>query len=150
MNKTKKQKKHKTKKHKTKKHKTKKHKKQIALNFNEVPINTPTSLYVTDYFGYRKSVPVNLYKTIQSIDNLNLATDYKKNSKIYKFASDEYRNRLLLLLQKSSASRKRFNKKTRKKYNKRNISKIIDKMPINKVQKIYDLLLEKEKQKLRK
>ena len=71
-----------------------------ALNFEEIPVNTPTKLWTTDYFGYRKSIPVNQYKIIQSIDNMNLASDYKKNKTLYKFASHEYRKRLKLEIQK--------------------------------------------------
>ena len=36
-----------------------------AFNFEEIPVNTPTKLWTTDYFGYRKSIPVNQYKIIQ-------------------------------------------------------------------------------------
>ena len=100
-----------------------------------------------DYFGYRKVIPINKYKTIQSIDNLNRATDYKKNKKIYKFASDEYRRRLELILEKNAPSRKLFKKKTKKKYNKKNIKKILEKMPIKKIQDVYLFLLEEEKPK---
>ena len=35
-------------------------------------------------------------KIIERIDNLNLATDYKNNNKLFKLASDEYRRRLSL------------------------------------------------------
>ena len=77
-----------------------------ALNFEEIPVNTPTKLWTTDYFGYRKSIPVNQYKIIQSIDNMNLASDYKKNKTLYKIASDEYRKRLRLEIQKDKKSKK--------------------------------------------
>ena len=75
----------------------------------------------------------------------------KKNHKIYKYAAAEYRRRLLLQLKNSLSSRKIFEKKTKKKYNRKRIDKIINRMPIDKLQKLYFLLLEKEKPiKLRK
>ena len=39
-------------------------------------------------------------KIIERIDNLNLATDYKNNNKLFKLASDEYRRRLRVTLKK--------------------------------------------------
>lgn len=116
-----------------------------ALNFEEIPINTPTKLWTTDYFGYRKSIPVNKYKIIQSIDNLNLASDYKKNKTLYKFASDEYRKRLRLEIKNNKKSKKFIEKKIRKKITSRNIDKIIEKIPIQKVEKLYFSLLERSR-----
>ena len=130
---------------KKQKTKTKKNRKKLVIGFLNVTTNTPTDKWNVDYFGYRKLIPVNQYKTIQSIDNLNLATDYKKNPKIYKFASEEYRKRLLLLLKNHTPSRKLFEKKTKKKYNSKRIGNIIKKMHMDKVQNLYFFLLEKEK-----
>ena len=84
-------------------------------------------------------------KIIERIDNLNLATDYKNNNKLFKLASDEYRRRLRVTLKKNKHIRRIFNNKTKKKYNKKNIHKILEKIPIPKVQKLYFLMLDKEK-----
>tara|TARA_B110001454_G_scaffold218907_1_gene248513 strand:+ start:5479 stop:5925 length:447 start_codon:yes stop_codon:yes gene_type:complete len=121
------------------------------IGFFDAYASRDDSSWNADYFGYRKLIPINQFKTIQSIDYLNLATDYKKNPKVYKYATAEYRRRLILQLKDSPSSRKIFEKKTKKKYNSKRIHKIVDKMPIDKLQKLYFLLLEKEKPiKLRK
>ena len=134
----------KKKRHQTKRKRTSR-KKKLIIGFLGAKTNTPSDLWNVDYFGYRKSIPVNQYKTIQVIDNLNLATDYKKNKKIYKFALDEYRRRLLVQIKTNLSSRKLFEKKIKKKYNSKRIVKIIEKIPIKKVQELYYWLLEKEK-----
>ena len=134
----------KKKRHQTKRKRTSR-KKKLIIGFLGAKTDTPSDLWNVDYFGYRKSIPVNQYKTIQVIDNLNLATDYKKNKKIYKFALDEYRRRLLVQIKTNLSSRKLFEKKIKKKYNSKTIVKIIEKIPIKKVQELYYWLLEKEK-----
>ena len=130
-----------------KKNKKTQTKKKYLLGLQAHSQNTPNKKWIIDWFGFRKSVPVNKFKTIQSIDKLNLATDYKKNKNIYNFALDEYKNRLLLLLKTYTPSRKLFKRKTKKTYNSRTISKIIDKMDVKKMQNLYFYLLEKEKPK---
>ena len=117
-----------------------------ALNFEEIPVNTPTKLWTTDYFGYRKSIPVNQYKIIQSIDNMNLASDYKKNKTLYKFAGDEYRKRLRLEIQNNKKSKKFIERKIKKKITPRNIEKRIEKIPLHKVEKLYFSLLERSRE----
>lgn len=114
-----------------------------ALNFNEIPINTPTKLWTTNYFGYRKSIPVNKYKIIQSLDNNNKPTDYKKNKKLFDFAVDEYKNKLILESNHSEKSRKFIGKKLRRKLTRNNTEKIIKRLPVKKVEKIYESLMEK-------
>ena len=91
----------KTRKKKKKNNKTikKSYKTNRILNRYKVPTNTYTKFWISDFFGQRKSVPVNYYKMVMSIDNLNLATDYKNNSQLYQFAVKEYHRRLILLLQ---------------------------------------------------
>tara|TARA_Y100000590_G_C15704165_1_gene1007936 strand:+ start:1627 stop:2064 length:438 start_codon:yes stop_codon:yes gene_type:complete len=106
-------------------------------------------LWNVDFFGYRKSASIDKYKIIKSLDNQNLATDYKTNPKIYKQAKEELSRRLILQL-KNKSSRKLFKKYT-KKYGQKSFRKIIEKLPINKLQKIHFLLLKKENPiKLRK
>jgi len=145
----------KTRKRNKKSHNKTKKKKQkqphYIIGFFDAYASREDSSWNADYFGYRKLIPINQFKTIQSIDHLNLATDYKRNPKVYKYATAEYRRRLLLQLKNSLSSRKLFEKKTKKKYNRKRIDKIINRMPIDKLQKLYFLLLEKEKPiKLRK
>ena len=101
--------------------------------------------WIVDWFGFRKSTDVNKFKIIQSIDKLNLATDYKKNKKIYKIALEEYKKRIILLLKHNTYSRKLFEKKVKKKYNTRTIDKIINRMDPKKMQNLYYYLLQKEK-----
>ena len=84
-------------------------------------------------------------KIIDRIDNLNLATDYKKNKKLYKLAADEYKRRLRVTLKKHKTSRRIFKNKTQKKYSKKNIRKILERMSTKKIQKLYFLMLDKEK-----
>ena len=133
------------KKRKTKTNTTRKNMVEPLVGFLGAPSWKPTKQWNMDYFGYRKVIPINKFKIIQAIDNKNLATDYKKNKRLYNLASDEYRRRLELLLEKNKNSRKLFHKKTKKKYNKNKIKKNLKKMHIKKVQDLYFLLLKNEK-----
>ena len=76
-----------------------------------------------------------------------MATDYKSHPEKFKYASGEYKRRLLLQLKKDKSSRRLFQKKTKKKYSSKTIEKQIDKMPIKKIQQIYYTLLHKKKGK---
>ena len=135
------------------KNKTKKvrHKKEKTLiGFDNIP-KTLKTIWANDQFGKRKVIDIEKYLIRSHIDNKGLATDYKNDKERFKFASSEYKRRLLLQLKLSPSSRKLFERKTKKKYNSKTIQSKIEKMPITKVQKLYFFLLNKQKtKKLRK
>jgi len=116
------------------------------IGFDNIPI-TEKTIYAIDQFGKRKVIDLDKFLIRAHIDNQVLATDYKSKSKNFKYASGEYKRRLLLQLKKDKSSRRLFQKKTKKKYSSKTIEKQIDKMPIKKIQKIYYTLLHKKKGK---
>jgi len=110
--------------------------------FDNIPI-TEKSLWRNDQFGKRKVIDVEKYIIINHIDNGGLATDYNKQR--LKIAIKEFKRRILLQLKDSLSSRRLFKQKTKKKYNSKTITKIIDKMTIVKLQKLYFFILKKKK-----
>ena len=117
---------------------------KTEAGFDNIPI-TEKSLWRNDQFGKRKVIDVEKFIIRSHIDNGGLATDY--NKKRLKIATKEFKRRILLQLKDSASSRRLFNKKTKKKYNSKTITKIIDKMPIVKIQKLYLFLLKTKKTK---
>jgi len=114
----------------------------IEAGFDNIPI-TEKSLWRNDQFGKRKVIDVENFIIRNHIDNGGLATDY--NKKRLKTATKEFKRRILLQLKDSSSSRRLFKQKTKKKYNSKTITKIIDKMTIVKLQKLYFFILKKKK-----
>lgn len=143
-----------TKKKKTKrKRKTRKIQKNIKAiigdqkteaGFDNIPI-TEKTLWRNDQFGKRKVIDMENFIIRNHIDNGGLATDY--NKKRLKTATKEFKRRILLQLKSSPSSRRLFKQKTKKKYNSKTIHKIIDKMSISKIQKLYFFLLKNKKTK---
>ena len=121
--------------------------KNTLIGFDNIPI-TEQTVYATDQFGKRQVIDFDKFLIRAHIDNQVLATDYKSYPEKFKYASGEYRRRLLLQLKEDNSSRRLFQKKTKKKYSSKTIKKQIDKMPIKKIQKIYYTLLHKKKGKL--
>ena len=110
--------------------------------FDNIPI-TKKSLWRNDQFGKRKVIDIENFIIRTHIDDGGLATDY--NKKRLKLATKEFKRRILLQLKDSSLSRRLFKQKTKKKYNSKTITKIIDKMTIVKLQKLYFFILKKKK-----
>ena len=115
---------------------------KTEAGFDNIPI-TEKSLWRNDQFGKRKVVDIENFIIRNHIDNGGLATDY--NKKRLKTATKEFKRRILLQLKDSSLSRRLFKQKTKKKYNSKTITKIIDKMTIVKLQKLYFFILKKKK-----
>ena len=105
------------------------------------------TIWAIDQFGKRKVVDIEKYIIREHIDAMGLATDYNPKTERYKEASTEIKRRLILQLKESPSSRRLYKKKTRKKYSKKNIDKEIDKMKIEKAQKLYFELLKKQNPK---
>ena len=121
-------------------------KKNTLIGFDNIPI-TDKTVYATDQFGKRQVIDLDKFLIRANIDNQVLATDYKSHPEKFKYASGEYKRRLLLQLKEDKSSRRLFQKKTKKKYSSKTIEKQIDKMPIKKIQQIYYTLLHKKKGK---
>ena len=120
----------------------------IKAGFDNIP-ETEKSLWRNDQFGKRKVVDIERFLIIDHIDNGGLASDY--NKKRLKIATEEFKRRILLQLKASPSSRRLFKQKTKKKYNSNTITKIIGKMSIAKIQKLYLFILKNKKtKKLRK
>lgn len=117
---------------------------KTEAGFDNIPI-TEKSLWRNDQFGKRKVIDIENFIIRKHIDSGGLATDY--NKKRLKIATKEFKRRILLQLKHSASSRRLFKKKTKKKYNSNTISKIIDKMSIVKIQKLYLFLLKTKKTK---
>lgn len=130
-----------------KKNKTKKiKKKEQILGFGDIPENEK-SIWRVDYFGKRKVVDADTYLIRTYIDNKGLATDFKKNTKKFKLASTEFKRRLYLQIKLSPSSKRLFLRKIKKKYSLDKIKKKIDNMSIEKVEKMYFILLKNQKLK---
>ena len=117
---------------------------KTEAGFDNIPI-TEKSLWRNDQFGKRKVIDMENFIIRNHIDNGGLATDY--NKKRLKTATKEIKRRILLQLKNSPLSRRLFKKKTKKKYNSKTINKIIDKMSVVKLQKLYIFFLKNEKTK---
>jgi len=117
---------------------------KTEAGFDNIPI-TEKTLWRNDQFGKRKVIDMENFIIRNHIDNGGLATDY--NKKRLKTATKEFKRRILLQLKSSPSSRRLFKQKTKKKYNSKTIHKIIDKMSISKIQKLYLFLLKNEKTK---
>jgi len=127
--------------------KTKKIKKiNIADGFGDIPKDIK-SIWRTDQFGKRKVVDVDTYLIRSYIDNKGLATDFKKNTEKFKLASTEFKRRLYLQIKLSPSSKRLFLRRIKKNYSLQKIKSKIDKMSIEKIQKMYFLLLNKQKLK---
>lgn len=129
------------------KNKTKKiKKKEQILGFGDIPENEK-SIWRVDYFGKRKVVDADTYLIRSYIDNKGLATDFKKNTKKFKLASTEFKRRLYLQIKLSPSSKRLFLRKIKKNYSLDKIKKKIDTMSIEKIQKMYFILLKSQKLK---
>lgn len=117
---------------------------KTEAGFDNIPI-TDKTLWRNDQFGKRKVIDMENFIIRNHIDNGGLATDY--NKKRLKTATKEFKRRILLQLKTSPSSRRLFKQKTKKKYNSKTIHKIIDKMSISKIQKLYLFLLKNKKMK---
>tara|TARA_B000000475_G_scaffold265185_1_gene253485 strand:+ start:2036 stop:2488 length:453 start_codon:yes stop_codon:yes gene_type:complete len=117
---------------------------KTEAGFDNIPI-TEKTLWRNDQFGKRKVIDMENFIIRNHIDNGGLATDY--NKKRLKTATKEFKRRILLQLKTSPSSRRLFKQKTKKKYNSKTIHKIIDKMSISKIQKLYLFLLKNKKMK---
>ncbi len=117
---------------------------KTEAGFDNIPI-TEKTLWRNDQFGKRKVIDMENFIIRNHIDNGGLATDY--NKKRLKTATKEIKRRILLQLKTSPSSRRLFKQKTKKKYNSKTIHKIIDKMSISKIQKLYLFLLKNKKMK---
>ena len=127
--------------------KTKKNKKNTEiLGFGDIPENEK-SIWRVDYFGKRKVVDADTYLIRSYIDNKGLATDFKKNTKKFKLASTEFKRRLYLQIKLSPSSKRLFLRKIKKNYSLDKIKKKIDTMSIEKIQKMYFILLKSQKLK---
>ena len=69
------------------------------IGFDNIPI-TEKTIYSTDQFGKRQVIDLDKFLIRSNIDNQVLATDYKNHSEKFKYASGEYKRRLLLQLKK--------------------------------------------------
>jgi len=98
--------------------------------------------YYLDNIGKRELVSSDEKYSIRNVDQLNKASDYKRNKKRRRFMKDEYIRRLILQTKKSKKSRHLFQKlhKTRK-----NPIKKIKKMSIKQIEDTYYRLLEADK-----
>jgi len=98
--------------------------------------------YYLDNIGKRELVSSDEKYSIRNVDQLNKASDYKRNKKRRKFMKDEYVRRLILQTKKSKKSRRLFQKlhKTQK-----NPIKKIRNMSIKKIEDTYYRLLEADK-----
>jgi hypothetical protein len=118
--------------------------KKTKDGFADIP-KTLKTIWRTDQFGKRKVIDLERHVSRIHVDNKGLATDYHKNTEKFKQIRKEYERRLLLQLKENASSRRLFKKKTRKKYNSKNIEKKINKMPIVKLQNLYFSLLKEDK-----
>ena len=127
------------------KNKTRKIKKdpKTLIGFDNIP-KTMKTIWAIDQFGKRKVVDIEKYIIRQHIDSMGLATDYKNGSERFHVASTEIKRRLINQIKNSPSSRRLYKKKTRKKYSKKNIDKEIDKMAIEKAEKLYFELLKND------
>ena len=98
--------------------------------------------YYLDNIGKRELVSSDEKYSIRNVDQLNKASDYKRNKKRRRFMKDEYIRRLILQTKKSKKSRRLFQKlhKTKK-----NPIKKIKKMSIKQIEETYYRLLEADK-----
>ena len=98
--------------------------------------------YYLDNIGKRELVSSDEKYSIRNVDQLNKASDYKRNKNRRRFMKDEYIRRLILQTKKSKKSRHLFQKlhKTRK-----NPIKKIKKMSIKQIEDTYYRLLEADK-----
>ena len=128
-----------------KKNKTRKIRKEdkTLIGFDNIP-KTMKTIWAIDQFGKRKVVDIEKYIIRAHIDSMGLATDYNPKTERYKEASTEIKRRLILQLKESPSSRRLYRKKTRKRYSKKSIDKEIDKMKIEKAQKLYFELLKNQ------
>ena len=66
--------------------------------------------YYLDNIGKRELVSSDEKYSIRNVDQLNKASDYKRNKKRRRFMKDEYIRRLILQTKKSKKSRHLFQK----------------------------------------
>jgi len=119
--------------------------KKIKIDgFDNIP-KSDLTVWATDQFGKRKVIDFDKFMIRQNVDNKILATDFKNDKKKLKAISEEYRRRLLLQIKKARSSRRLFEKRTRKVYKSSKAKKMVEKMPISKVQSLYFELLHKHK-----
>ena len=102
------------------------------------------SLYYLDNVGKRLLVPIENKYAVRNVDQLNKASDYKKNKFLRGKMKDEYVRRLILQTRKSRKLKKLFQKrhKTRK-----NPVVYIKKLSIKEIEDTYYYLLNSHKPK---
>jgi len=120
--------------------------KKIDSGFGDIPKDIK-SIWRTDKFGKRKVIDFDTFLIRKHIDNKGLATDFKKDTERFKLASTEFKRRLYLQIKLSQSSKRLFLRKIKKNYNLQKIKSKINKMSIEKIQKMYFLLLKNQKLK---
>jgi hypothetical protein len=98
--------------------------------------------YALDNIGKRELVPIKKKYAIRNVDQLNRASDFKKNKNIHNDMKEEYIRRLVLQTRKSKKSRKLFQKmhKTKKKP-----INYIKRMSAKNIEDTYFYLLKQDK-----
>ncbi len=98
--------------------------------------------YALDNIGKRELVPIKKKYAIRNVDQLNRASDFKKNKNIHNELKEEYVRRLVLQTRKSKKSRKLFQKmhKTKKKP-----INYIKRMSAKNIEDTYFYLLKQDK-----
>ena len=124
------------KKSRKKKSKNKKNK-TIKKNLHYIPTKNKT-VWSSGMFGERQVINYPKYISRSRVDNLNKIKGKNKH-----LLRDEYKRRLKVLLKKSKKSRNYFQKKTKKKYNKKNIDNTITNISDEKLLTLYKNLLKK-------
>ena len=123
---------------KTKKRKLKRKKnKTIKKKLHYIPTKNKT-VWSSGMFGERQVINYPKYISRSRVDNLNKIKGKNKH-----LLRDEYKRRLKVLLKKSKKSRNYFQKKTKKKYNKKNIDNTITNISDEKLLTLYKNLLKK-------
>jgi hypothetical protein len=97
--------------------------------------------YYLDNIGKRELVSLDKKYAIRNVDQLNKASDYKKNKKRRKFMKEEYVRRLILQTKKSKKSRRLFQKMHK---TKKNPITHIKKLSINQIENTYNYLLKND------
>lgn len=124
---------------KTKKRKSKT-KKNKTIKFHVLPTKSKKIIWSGDFMGERQVIDFNTFIAAKKVDNMDsINGKYKDDIK------NEYKRRLKIQLKKHKPSRKRFLKKTKKKYNSKRIDKILNSLSLDKIENVYKNLLKHEK-----
>ncbi len=93
-------------------------------------------------FGQKEYIVSNIgMNAIFKVDGNNKASDFNKDTLLYKYMLNEFKRRLLLLLKENKKSRNILKKKFKIKYSIKNIVSKLDKLSSEKVEEIYFALL---------